>query len=146
MEDSDEEDRLRDSQLLTLKQCYKPSSVVLTFFAGSAAVTSLNSDPPIALAVIISAVISNIWLPFLLKGAFPRHWKWATLNAVAMTLLVSLMMGSQALEFLETGASEGPHGEASPLSIILPMMWIALIFLCPWLLTALCGIRLWRQM
>lgn len=94
----------------------------------------------VPVAIVLTAIAR---LPRWRAGGIASNRRLAIVISIGFTVLLVTGAILLFLEFLET-QGEGPKGEGSPLAFIIAMVMFALVYLCPWLLTALRGIGLWN--
>lgn len=83
-------------------------------------------------------------IPILLKGGISSHKRLAWGISVLMVLLIGSILADMRLHFYET-SGEGPNGEGSPLAFIIAMVFFSILFFCPWLLTAIRGLAIFKE-
>jgi len=88
-------------------------------------------DSVIALAFAVIPLI-----PVMRKGGIRKKLMTAAWIARGHAVILLIVQISMFVGFTKTHG-EGPNGEGSPLAYIIGMVFFAVLFLCPWLLTAL---------
>ena len=102
-----------------------------------------NGDTPIGYSALPIVIILIIITPILRRGGITANPRTAICISMSLATLFLISAITMFIEFSIT-TGEGPKGEGAPLAFILAMVLFALVFLCPWLLIALRGIRLWN--
>lgn len=95
----------------------------------------------VAFAVLASALSL---VPILRSGGIDRHRRSAVAISMCFATGFATIQGFVFIEFVRTNGFEGPNGEGAPGAAISAMVFFALLIVCPWLLTALRGMRLWN--
>jgi len=91
------------------------------------------------------ALAAAAMIPILLKGGIAEHPKLAFAIATGLAMIFGGAVCLVFIEFVATRGGEGPNGEGSPLAVIIAMAFFALVFFCPWLLTAFRGFAALRK-
>ena len=128
------------------RRSYIASLVILAGITVLATIASLSEG----LAGIIPglgflALSTAAMIPILLKGGIGEHLKLAFTIATGLAMIFGVVVCLVFIEFVSTRGGEGPNGEGSPLAVIIALAFFALVFFCPWLLTALRGFTSLRQ-
>ena len=128
------------------RRSYIASLVILGGISVLATIASLSEG----LAAIIPglgflALSTAAVIPILLKGGIAEHPKLAFAMATGLAMIFGGAVCLVFIEFLVTRGGEGPNGEGSPMAVIIAMVFFALVFFCPWLLTALRGFASLRE-
>lgn len=111
--------------------------------SGMSGVGSKDFSISYLVGIVVIAAIPLV--PIFRNGGVDRNFKLSTCIASSLALGFLIFLGFGFLEFIRTKGSEGPDGSGSPLVIIIAMAFFAGLFVAPWLLTALRGIRLWSH-
>lgn len=98
----------------------------------------------VSYAAIPTLVAAVPFVPILRQGGVEGNRRLSICISGSLASAFAIFLGSIFLEFIGTKGGEGPNGEGSPLAIITAMTFFATLFVCPWLLTALRGMRLWN--
>ena len=94
---------------------------------------------------IVAALIAAVpFIPILLSGGLDQHRRLAIGISVLLAAGFTTIQVFFHIEFVRTKGFEGPNGEGAPGAAIIGMVFFGVLFLCPWLLTALRGLRLWN--
>jgi len=131
----------------SFKRSYIASSSVLAALLVLSAIANLGGKQSSIVYSVVAVVVSAApFLPFILRQGLSSNLRVAACIACVFALAFGVILAVFAKEFVETGGAEGPRGEGSPLAIVVAMTLFALIFFCPWLLTAIRGLQTWSQM
>ena len=122
------------------KRYYKASTAILGVMLIFSTLRSLLAGEfLIGIVVLLIAAVPRI--PILRSGGLDQN------RRLAIGISVSLAAGFATIqifffvEFVRTEGLEGPNGEGAPGAVIIAMLLFAVLILCPWLLTALRGLR-----
>ena len=130
----------------SFKRSYVASSSILAALLVFIAISDLFRHQSLSVNSVVAIAISAApFLPFILRHGFASNLKIAVYVACIFSLAFGAILTAVFGEFVQTGGAQGPRGEGSPLAIIVAMTFFALLFFCPWLLTALRGLRSWEQ-
>jgi len=125
---------------------YKISATTLAIMLALSCLGSLGSGVSLIGTVLFAAFVGVIpFLPIRLRGGLDRNWRVAVSISVLLAAGFTALLGFIFFEFVRTEGLEGPKGEGSPVAVIIAMVFFAITVQCPWLLTALRGIRFWRS-
>ncbi len=94
---------------------------------------------------IVAALIAAVpFIPVLRSGGLDQNRRLAIGISVLLAAGITTIQVFFHIEFVRTEGFEGPNGEGAPGAAIIGMVFFGVLFLCPWLLTALRGLRLWK--
>lgn len=125
---------------------YKMSAIMLAIMVVLACLGSLGGDVFMfgTLAAILLVGLIPL-IPLRLRGGLDHNWRIAFGISVLLGLVSTGLLGFLFVELIRTKGLEGPQGQGAPGAVILSMVFFALTIQCPWLVTALRGVRLWRS-
>lgn len=136
----------RNNPPMTLfKRYYIVSATILCVVAMLSVLSSIGSRDFSLYAAIVVLVAAVPFIPILRQGGVNRNRKLSTCISGSLALGFAILLGSGFLEFVRTAGGEGAGGEGSPLSVIIALTFFAALFVCPWLLTVLRGLRIWNH-
>jgi hypothetical protein len=96
----------------------------------------------IAMAIFLLATVPLV--PLFHRGGFRAYIRITISIAVLLSALFGILIGMAAYDLLRYGPVEGPRGEGAPIYGVIVLVFSGLLFLAPWLLCAIRGIRLWH--
>ena len=127
------------------RRYYLLSATILCANVVFSTVSRLSTGQFSILDSIVPIIIGALTLaPVFRSGGIIRNPRLAIGLSITLTVVFALGLGFVFLEFVRTKGGEGPQGEGSPLGAIVAMTFFAALFLCPWLLTTLRGLPLWK--
>lgn len=95
-------------------------------------------------SIVAVVIAASPFIPFILRRGFGSNFRVATCIACFFALVFGLILAIIIWELVETRGAVGARGEGSPLAMIVAMTIVALLVFCPWLLTAIRGLRSWN--
>lgn len=125
---------------------YKISATTLSIMLALSCLGSLGSEVSLIGTVAIAILVGAVpFVPFRLRGGLDRNWRMAIIISVLFAIGFTGLLGFIFFEFVRTKGLEGPNGEGAPGAVIFAMVFFAITVQCPWLLTALRGMRCWKS-
>ncbi|MCW1886379.1 hypothetical protein OKA04_16700 [Luteolibacter flavescens] len=102
-------------------------------------------DGEVVIGALFLVVVGIAISPILRPGGILGCLKLSVAIASGIAGLAGVSLLADFVYLASTRGGEGPRGEGSPMQGIAAMMFVALLFFCPWLITALRGIAAIRD-
>jgi len=102
----------------------------------------LEGDLTVMTVTFLLATVPVV--PLFHRGGFLTYIKITVGISFLLTALIGITIGMASYELIIHGFIEGPNGEGSPIYGIIVLGFSGLLFLAPWLLSSIRGIRLWH--
>jgi hypothetical protein len=132
--------------MLLFRRYYIVSTAMVS---GIAALTTLGSISSGGFSIpytVIAVLVASVPLvPILRHGGINGNRRLSICISGSLASVYAILLGIGFLDFIRTEGGDGPNGGGSPLAAIIAMTFFAAVFVCPWLLTTLRGLRLWNQ-
>jgi hypothetical protein len=137
---------LHKGEMTEFSHSYKMSAIVFAIMVALACLGSLGGEV-FMIGILFGILLVGLlpFLPLLLRGGLDHHWRFAFWISVLLALVSTGLLGFLFVEFIRSNGLEGPQGEGAPGAVVFAMLFFALTVQCPWLVTALRGMRLWRN-
>lgn len=117
-------------------RAYRASSILLAFLLSISSFGVLIDGRNLLLLPIFMVLAALPFIPIWRQGGIDSHLfsaTWTSRGFAAGFLVLQVFL---FVEFTKTHG-EGPHGQGAPGAFIIGMVFFAICYLCPWLVTAL---------
>ena len=131
--------------MLPFKRSYTVSAIILSVLVVLSVIGGIGSGfYGVGFAVVALSVALVALFPIFWRGGILVNPRLSISIAAIFAIVTGGMVASSFLEFVQTGGSEGPKGEGSPLANMIAIAFGAAVGFCPWLLTTLRGLPHWN--
>jgi hypothetical protein len=125
---------------------YKLAATTLAIMLALSCLGSLGSEGSLIATSLTALFVGGVpFPPIRLNGGLDRNWRIAVGIATFFATGFTALLGFVFLEFVRTKGLEGPTGEGAPGAAIFAMVFFAITIQCPWIITALHGVRGWSS-
>jgi hypothetical protein len=132
--------------MLSFKRSYTASAMILSVLVALSMIGGIGSGfHDVGFALIALLVVIVALFPIFWRGGILANPRLSISIAATFAIVTGSMVALGFLDFVQTGGSEGPKGEGSPLANMIALAFGAAVGFCPWLLTTLRGIPHWTR-